>query len=264
MFVEAIASEQPRSRWFAIVPAALALALGSYGPIAQWADYHAFADSRAWLGIPNAANVLSNLPFAAVGAWGLWQLARLRRAGRGARADGAWLLFCIAVLCTAAGSALYHGSPDNQSLVTDRLPIAWACAALLCGFLGERFDARWTDASALAAALVMATLSVGWWWWTEQRTTGDLRAYLFVQVLPMILIPLALWIRAEPARGDMVRNLTWWLVLSLYAAAKGLEMADHWVFNATHGVSGHTLKHVFAAGAAGVLVAAVVRRDQLR
>ena len=50
-----------RALWLALAAAALGIALWLHGPIAQWADYHAFADQRTWLGVPNAANVLSNL-----------------------------------------------------------------------------------------------------------------------------------------------------------------------------------------------------------
>ena len=57
--------------------ALLALGLLLHGPIAQWASYHAFADQRGWHGIPHAADVLSNLPFALIGAWALWS-ARAR------------------------------------------------------------------------------------------------------------------------------------------------------------------------------------------
>ena len=64
------AARDRRSTWLLIAAAALALALGLHGPITQWAGYHDFADARAWLGIPNAENVLSNLPFALIGAWG--------------------------------------------------------------------------------------------------------------------------------------------------------------------------------------------------
>ena len=46
-----------------------ALALLLHGPIAQWASYHAFADQRELWGIPHAADVLSNLPFAIAGLW---------------------------------------------------------------------------------------------------------------------------------------------------------------------------------------------------
>ena len=65
-----IASHRHKASWLLVAAAILALALGLHGPIAQWASYHAFADARAWLGLPNAQNVLSNLPFALLGLWG--------------------------------------------------------------------------------------------------------------------------------------------------------------------------------------------------
>jgi hypothetical protein len=40
-------------------------------PISQSLAYHGFADQRTLLGIPNAPNVLSNLPFLFVGVAGL-------------------------------------------------------------------------------------------------------------------------------------------------------------------------------------------------
>ena len=57
-------------------------ALIAYGPISQPADYHAFADDRAFLGIPHASDVSSNLGFALVGLWGLlWLWPRRRHPG---------------------------------------------------------------------------------------------------------------------------------------------------------------------------------------
>jgi len=40
----------------------------------QSQEYHQFADTRPLLGIPNALNVLSNLPFLLAGIFGLYQL----------------------------------------------------------------------------------------------------------------------------------------------------------------------------------------------
>ena len=39
-------------------------------PIPQWPEYRQFADDRTMLGIPNALNVLSNLPFLLIGVSG--------------------------------------------------------------------------------------------------------------------------------------------------------------------------------------------------
>lgn len=50
----------PHGRWLLLVGLLAALLLAAHGPIAQWPTYHHFADTRAWGGLPNAANVLSN------------------------------------------------------------------------------------------------------------------------------------------------------------------------------------------------------------
>jgi hypothetical protein len=244
-----LAQPATRTHWLAAAVLLAALVLLWHGPIAQWPGYHAFADSRAWLGLPNAANVLSNLPFAVIGLWGLWRIGVQRRAALGAGALG-WALFAFAVACTALGSAVYHWAPSNFTLVFDRLPIAWACAALACAFLAERVAPAWGRAGPLALALLGASLSVAWWWFTEQGGAGDLRPYLFVQFLPMLLVPLVLLLKIGPGGGGQVSGSAWWTVLALYAAAKGFEVADHAVLQALHFSSGHTLKHLLAAAAA--------------
>ena len=42
-------------------------------PIPQDQSYHQFADQRILLGVPNFWNVVSNVPFIAIGAAGLWR-----------------------------------------------------------------------------------------------------------------------------------------------------------------------------------------------
>ena len=244
----------PSPAWLLVMAAALLAALAVHGPIAQWASYHAFADARSWLGLPNAENVLSNLPFALVGGYGLWACTRTPSA-RGTQR--AWLCFGVALIGTAFGSALYHWAPDNASLVGDRLPIAWACAALLCAFLAERVDTRWAGVPALAAALAVASASVAWWWVGDRHGHGDLRPYLFVQFLPMLLVPAALWLKFAPRHAHALPDAAWWSVLGLYGAAKAMELADHAVFDALGFTSGHTLKHLLAAAAALCLLRAV-------
>jgi hypothetical protein len=243
-----------RAPWLLAAALLLALGLGVHGPIAQWASYHAFADTRAWLGMPNAENVLSNLPFALIGAWALGWLARL---GATVANRLAWCTFAAALVGTAFGSALYHWAPGNGALVLDRLPIAWACAALLCAFLAERVDARWASWPVLAAALLAASASVAWWWLGERQGHGDLRPYLYVQFLPMLLVPAAIWLKLPVQNPRALGNDAWWTVLGLYAAAKGMELADQAVFDALGFTSGHTLKHLLAATAALCLLRAV-------
>jgi hypothetical protein len=238
-------------RWLALLACVAAQALAFHGPIVQWPGYHQFADARAWGALPNAVNVLSNLPFALIGAWGWWQLGRRPH-------SQAWRCFAAAVMLTAVGSSLYHWHTDNTSLVADRLPIAWACASLLCAFLGERIDERWSIARTLLWAFAGSSVAVVWW-----ATYGDLRAYVFVQFLPMLLIPAALVLKLQPRTRRAVPASAWWSALGLYGAAKLMELADHAVLEALVSVSGHSLKHLLAAAAAAVLLHAAVRA-QLR
>jgi hypothetical protein len=245
-----------RAGWLLALTLVAAAALWRHGPIVQWADYHRFADARAWGVIPNAANVLSNLPFLLAGAWGLWRSARFRDAGPARRA---WLVFAGALLCTAFGSAAYHWAPSNATLAFDRLPIAWACASLLCALLAERVNARWSEPPALVVALLLATSSVAAWW-----VGGDLRLYAAVQFLPMLLVPAALALRLPPTHERVVPGRDWCAVLVLYAAAKLLETADHAVLESLTVLSGHTLKHLLAAGAAAWMLRAAVSSDSRR
>ena len=238
--------------------AAFAAALLQHGVVLQWAAYHAFADQRAWAGVPHAADVLSSLPFSLVGSWAWWRLRQVDAARPSVRA---WRCFAAALLCTGAGSAGYHWAPDDAALVFDRLPIAWACAALLCAFLAEQVDSRWARRDVLAALLLLATLSVVAW-----AMTGDLRAYLFVQGLPLLLVSAGLLMRLPRAAGAVPAS-AWWALIVAYALAKALELGDQTVFATIALVSGHTLKHLCAAVGAWLLLRAVPapgRTPQLR
>lgn len=246
-----------RKPWRPALLAALAVlaavALALHGPIVQWDGYHAFAAPLPWLGIPNAANVLSNLPFALVGAWG-WR--RLATADGPSRA--AWRVVSLAVAATAVGSAVYHWAPDDRSLVLDRLPIAVACVGIALALLAERLEARWASPLALAVAVAAAAASVAWW-----VGTGDLRPYVYVQFVPLLLALAVLVTRLAPDDPPRaVPDAAWWWALGLYAAAKACEAGDHAILAALEGVAplgGHVLKHLLAAAAAAVLLGAASR-----
>lgn len=131
-----------RARIGLVAGLAAAAAAALLSPIPQDPAYHRMADARPLLGVPNAANVLSNLPFVLVGALGLHALGR-RHAGAGAlfrdrRERWPWGLFFLALPLTGLGSAYYHWLPGNLRLVWDRLPLAVAAAALLAATVGER------------------------------------------------------------------------------------------------------------------------------
>lgn len=226
-----------------LVVTAIGAALMWHGPIAQPADYHRFADTRAWLGIPHAADVLSNLPFLLAGWIGLKAALRLPLSHP---ARAAWGMFFCTVMLTMVGSSFYHWSPDNFGLGVDRLPIAWACAWLALALLAERVAAGSGRPLVLLTAWLVASASVWLWYAGEMAGNGDLRAYLFVQFLPVLLIPVV----CALFRGGLLSATDWFGAIALYLIAKALELHDAQVFAILGAVSGHTLKHLVAAAAA--------------
>lgn len=231
------------------------IAVLAYGPIAQFADFHQFADQVDWLGIPHAADVLSNIGFALVGLWGAWRLYPLR--GQAAIAAGwpGYALFLAGLVLTAAGSSYYHLAPDDFRLIWDRLPISLACAGLLAAVRAEtRRDGHALRDAVLLA--VFAVAGVAWWYYTSLHGQGDLRPYLLLQGLVVVLIPL--W-QAE-VRAPAADRVWFGAALALYLLARVAELNDHAWLAATDWVSGHTLKHVLATAAAAVLVGRLVRR----
>jgi hypothetical protein len=245
----------------AVLAAAMVTAL-LLPPIPQDPTYHDFADHRAWAGIPNALDVLSNLPFLAVGIAGLIWLARHRR-GSAALSEpaeaGPWAAFFVGVMLTAPGSAAYHLDPDDHSLLWDRLPMTLCFMGLTTAILAEILGAR--RATRLLPPLVLLGIaSVLYWYRGEIRGHGDLRFYGLVQFTPMVILPLLLLL--YPARYTERPRL--WAVFGLYVAAKGAELADRSIFGAVGFLSGHTFKHLLAAAATLMALSYLRRRRPVR
>jgi hypothetical protein len=211
--------------------------------------YHSFADDRAWAGVPNAANVLSNLAFVAVGAWGI-QVARRRAALVDPRERWPWVVLFAGVFLTAAGSAWYHLAPDDARLVWDRLPMSVGFMGLFAALVGERVSVDW-GSRLLFPLVLLGGASVGWWAWK-----GDLTPYYVVQFYPLVAILLLLAL--FPARYTRGADLG--VGLGLYVAAKVVESWDRSIYQFIGFTSGHTLKHLLAAAGAGWLAAMLARR----
>lgn len=235
-----------------LVAAAAAVALAWHGPIAQDPAYHAFADQRPWLGIANAADVLSNLAFAAAALAAIPVLRRARWADPADRWP--WYAYAATLLLTAIGSAYYHLAPTDERLFWDRLPLALTLAALAAAMLGERLPparGRWL----LAGLLPAAALATAWWRWS-----GDLRPYAFAQFLPLVLVG---WLAlATPSRYGRARDPL--VAAGFYVVAKLGEHLDAQILAAMGGViSGHTLKHLAAAVGGWWLVRMLGRRGPI-
>lgn len=245
--------------WRGGVVVALALSavafVFSLAPIPQDPAYHRFADSRGLLGIAHAGDVLSNLAFLLAGTAGLWLSANVRTGAPPVQLL-CYRVFFAGVALTAFGSMYYHLAPDNARLVWDRLPMAVSFMAFFASVLAELVSARLARA-LLGPLVVVGVASVLYWNATEQSGVGDLRAYALVQFLPMLLIPLLLVLYPRP-RG----YLKYIAALGVcYALSKLLEFADAEIFRMGELVSGHTLKHLFAALAPACLLPWLARRD---
>jgi predicted membrane channel-forming protein YqfA (hemolysin III family) len=236
-------------RWILAVAVVAVLAMLFVPPIPQDPNYHLFADTRALAGIPNFWNVVSNVPFAFAGLYGLLRTPRLSstqlRAG--------YVIFCIAVIGVCFGSSYYHWAPSTATLVWDRLPMSVAFMALFALILGDRVSA------ALGRALLLPLLLIGagsvfYWAWTEGHGAGDLRPYALVQFLPMVLIVLMLLLCPGSPR-----SVPWlWASFILYGLAKVTEYFDAPIYQAI-GLSGHSIKHLLSALAVLVAIFALLQ-----
>src|SRR4051812_16521232 len=129
--------------------------------IPQPQDYHQFADRQTLLGIPNFWNVVSNLPFIAVGAMGLQYFRRDMSAG----------LFFLGVFLTGFSSSYYHWNPNDTGLFWDRLPMSIAFMAILSNAVEERIDVR-VGRALLWPLVLLGIVSLLVW-----LRTDDLRLY---------------------------------------------------------------------------------------
>jgi hypothetical protein len=224
----------------------LALAVALLPPIPQDPSYHRFADDRHLFGIPNFLNVISNLPMFLIGLSGLYYLKRHRHGAFADRREAlAYVVFFLGTALVGVGSAWYHLAPDNARLFWDRLPMAVMFMAFTSAMLAERVSVGF-GSRALFPLLAVGIASVVWWRLTEQAGAGDLRPYGLIHFYPAVLIPLLLLL--FPARYS--RGAEVWGVLFFFALTVVFDLFDRPVFSLGELVSGHTLKHLFAAVAA--------------
>jgi hypothetical protein len=206
---------------------------------------HPFVDARGWWLIPNALDVLSNLPLMVAGAWGL---LALRQRVVSAAARQALVVFFGGLLFTGVGSAVYHWAPSAASLVLDRLGMAVTFAGALSLAAAVRVSlaaARCTLGVVMVLALLSALMPL---------THDNPLPWLMVQFGGMALLGWTALQKQVP--GALGVRLG--LLIGLYALAKVFELGDATIFHATgEGISGHSLKHLVAALAAWPVIHAV-------
>ncbi len=239
----------------AMLAAAAVAAAFRVPPVPQDPHYHAFADGRSFLGIPNFLNVASNLPFFAVGAAGIAFLLGRRGARPFREGWERWpyLLLLGSIFLVGWGSSWYHWNPTDETLFWDRLPMTLLFTSFLGIMVIERIDAAW--GARLLPLLILAGVSTLLW----GQARNDLRFYGLLQGMAMLGVPLILLLfeRRYSRASDL------WAIVGLYGIAKLFEVFDAEVYRAGFGVSGHTFKHLLGALASWKILSMLRKRRPL-
>lgn len=209
-------------------------------PIAQNPSYHAFADQRASMSIPNFWNIISNIPFLFVGIFGVFLILKNNK-----RIDPQQVklvfTFFVGVFLTGIGSVYYHHNPSNETLFWDRLPMTISFMAFFAIVISEFISVK-IGARLFIPLLISGILSLLYWQFTESNGVGDLRLYILVQFLPIVLITVILILYKNHNK-----SVLYYLILSTYLLAKFFELNDGLIFSTSHIISGHSIKHIIAA-----------------
>lgn len=176
------------------------------------------------------------MPFLISGGYGLIQLKRYQLLNPKPPFILNYAVFFAASILISAGSAYYHYQPGNDTLVWDRLPMTIAFMAFFSIVVGEHVS-EIVGKKCFLPLLVLGLFSVVFW-----AVVGDLRLYLLVQFLPMLLTPLIVVLFRSPYSGARYM----FAALFAYGLAKVLEYFDASIYSVL-AVSGHSLKHIVSA-----------------
>ncbi|MEP7296595.1 MAG: hypothetical protein ABI702_10410, partial [Burkholderiales bacterium] len=175
---------------FAALLAIVGTAFFVWGPLPIDHGAHQYADTRTWLGVPSAANVLSNLPVFWLAVWG-WCATRTSRWPDTLRLP--WQAFHLCVMAAALSAGMYHAAPSNVAYAVTHTCMAGAFALMTLGMLAERVDHRFGSGTVCAITLLVATL-LGATATMAARPEGHvaLRMLQLVEAVPILLIPAGL------------------------------------------------------------------------
>lgn len=246
-----------------LIAAAAGFALAAFllPPFAQPLEYHAFADARRILGIPNFWDVTSNLPFLCIGLAGLAFLLRDPRARMAFQAPlekWTYAVFFTGVTLSGIGSAFYHLAPDNARLVWDRLPLSIAFMSLTAAMVVERVD-RIAGLRLLAPLVATGIASVAYWHFSAVWGAENMQPYIAAQLGAIVgVLLIAALFPSRYARGNEI-----YAVVMLYGVAKLAEYLDQAIFELGAILSGHSLKHLVAAGAVYAVLGMLKRRSAI-
>lgn len=237
----------------AIVPGLACLALvviaivWATSSITRPPEFHHYADQRTWLGLPHVGDVVSNLAFVIVALRASWPGVPGTTGVR------------LGIAAIGIGSAAYHVAPGDTLLAFDWAPIAVTLSLLAATVIRDRAGES-AGRIAFVVAPALAIGSVSWWLATGGTHGGNMAPYVAVQATGIALPPLVALVAPGQVRvGWLLAGVVGFL-LARFAAANDRALLD------AIGCSGHSLKHLLAAAAAGcalrALASAAPQRDR--
>ena len=235
--------------WGLTLLLSVGVVLAPSGHAHLYAHGHPFVDARIFWGVPNAMDVLSNLP---LGLAGLMGLLMLRGKQMSPPTRHAMAVFFGGLICACLGSSGYHWAPNASGLMLDRLGMAVTFAGALALALAERVGPT-AAKLALPVMLASAALSAA-----LAYTLGNVLPWGVVQFGGMALVAWAAW---QPRLDDAL-GVSFTVLIGLYAVAKLCELNDEALFHLSgEWISGHTLKHLVAALSAWPVIATLLRQN---
>ena len=212
--------------------------------IQQNQNYHNFADKRVLFGVNNAFDTLSNLAFIIVGALGLFNFYNNQYIKISNSFSVILNLFFISIILTGLGSSFYHLSPNDFTLVFDRLVLTLVFTFVLAMVASIRISER-SGFHTLAELVILGPFTVLIW-----NYNGNLTPYIILQYGGVVIVILTLILTKASKPSPCFTSL-----IILYGFAKITEFYDEKIFTLSENViSGHTLKHLISAIAVIVFI----------
>lgn len=225
-----------------------ALSFAVFAGLLGWGPIPLGAASHRYAGAPTASpwgdplNVLSNLPIVLAGLWG-W--VATRRSAWPPEVRGPWAAFHACVVAAAIVAALYHAAPGHFGYVLAQITLTAAFLMLSVGALAERVSSRFGSTQGLRLAGVLLGVAIVLVVFDAALGRAiDLRPFVVLQVLPVLLLPAG----ALGLAGRCTRASDWIVMLAIYAAAQLAHAADVPIHERTGWIGGHTLMHLGLAG----------------
>lgn len=200
--------------------------------------YHEFVDTRNCFGVDRFFDTLSNIGFFLVGIIFFYKIYNANEFD-----INLWLV-AIGSILVCFGSGYYHLLPMDSRLLWDRLPISLVFCGILCYSVhaNNLIKESWISKVNIGY-LVFSICSVLIWYVGALYGKNWLGPYVFIQFGGLILL---VYIALTGKNKKFNKSI--YAVLFMYVLAKICEHFDVLIYQITNEfVSGHTLKHIFAA-----------------